>query len=136
MEYGVANSGIPPALAASMTSAPGALVSNENDGENTGNLRRPDRLDRSQPGHEEYPVGRPDQDVTHQIAGTAEYDLLIQLVFPVKNGRIQFSHDLRKLHTHHPRFKLRQGHANRILRPGSAPLGVEEKDAWISKKAL
>ena len=58
-------------------------------------LRRSDRLDRSQPGHEENPVGRPDQDVTHQIAGTAEHDLLVELVFPIKNGCIQFSHDLR-----------------------------------------
>ena len=97
MEYGVANSGIPPALAASMHSLRRRpLVSNENDGRYTCNLGRPDRLDRSQPGHEERPVGRPDQDVTHQIAGTAALDLLVQLVFPTKkNGCIEFPHDLR-----------------------------------------
>jgi len=78
-----------------------SLASHVNDRQHTGNLGRPERLDRCQPGHEEDAFGRSSQDIAHEVGGTASRDIMVQLVLSGERNRFQLLHDFGQLHDHH-----------------------------------
>ena len=65
-------------------------------------LCRADHLHGGETRQQQAALGRPCQDVAHEVAGAAACDVDAELVFTDEKGRIQYPGDLGQLHGVHP----------------------------------